>query len=353
MILPFVCASLLAMGCEEANPTYTPAGTDETVYDMTGFARGADISWVTQLESEGNVFYNSEGVQTECTALMREIGMNAVRYRVWVNPQDGWNNKSDVLAKCLRAQKLGMRIMIDFHYSDTWADPASQIIPEAWQEYSTSELEAAVTSHTTDVLTTLKNAGINVEWVQVGNETSYGILQHDSAKAEAENGGGFYSHPANYSAFISAGSAAVKTVYPDAEVIVHMHNGQTLSTTTAVLDVLKTYGVSYDVVGLSLYPGEDWEDNVKSCISNITTIHSTYGCNVMICETGMQYDAEDTAYEMLTYLLEKSEATGYCDGVFYWEPEAPAGYNGGYTMGSFKDNAPTHALDAFTEAAGL
>ncbi len=360
MILPLICASLLAFGCsddDDSTTTYTQA--DEKVYDMTGFARGADISWLTQLEHEGYLFYNSEKTQTECTALMREIGMNSVRYRVWVDPEEGWCNKSDVLAKCLRAQRLGMRIMIDFHYSDTWADPGTQLIPAAWLDYSTAELTQAVKDHTTEVLKALKSEGIDVEWVQVGNETTYGILQHSAVDAngdgttESSNGGGLYSHPENYAAFINAGYSAVKSVYSSADVIVHVDRGQNIYYANEVFSVLKSYGASYDLIGLSIYPGSDWEENVENCISNIKTLHSTYGHNVMICETGMDYNDADTAYEMLTYLLENAEATGYCEGVFYWEPEAPAGYNGGYTMGAFKNNAPTHALDAFTEAAGL
>ena len=83
------------------------------------YAYGADISWLTEMEGKGYKFYTADGVQTECTALMKSLGCNSVRYRVWVNPSGGWNNKADVLAKAKRAAALGMSIMIDFHYSDT------------------------------------------------------------------------------------------------------------------------------------------------------------------------------------------------------------------------------------------
>ena len=89
------------------------------------YAKGADISWLTQMEADGQKFYTAAGKEMECTALMKELGFNAIRLRVWVDPFDGWCAKEDVLVKAKRAQELGMRIMIDFHYSDTWADPSN------------------------------------------------------------------------------------------------------------------------------------------------------------------------------------------------------------------------------------
>jgi len=143
--------------CDNSNLPHADAvGSEVPVVDRTAFAKGADISWITEMESKGMKFYNESGAETECTALMKEIGMNAVRYRVWVNPEDGWNSATDVLVKALRAQKLGMRIMIDFHYSDTWADPGHQSPPSAWASYGIDELKEAVSLHTKEVLSLLK-----------------------------------------------------------------------------------------------------------------------------------------------------------------------------------------------------
>ena len=102
------------------------------IVETPSFAKGADISWVTEMEKKNYKFYSSDGSEKECTALMKALGCNAVRYRVWVNPKDGWCNKANVLAKAKRAQALGMAIMIDFHYSDSWADPGKQTIPSGW-----------------------------------------------------------------------------------------------------------------------------------------------------------------------------------------------------------------------------
>lgn len=151
-------------------------GTPPVPPDMSGFAKGADVSWITQMEKANVKFYNAQGREMECMRLLRDLGMNTVRLRVWVDPADGWCNKADLLVKAYRAHNLGMRLMIDFHYSDVWADPGSQTKPAAWENLSFDELKTAVADHTTEILTALKNQGITPEWVQVGNETGNGML---------------------------------------------------------------------------------------------------------------------------------------------------------------------------------
>ncbi len=350
-------ASLFALlGCSACTTSplpHTPVTPEEpTVIDRTAFAKGADISWTTQMESEGMKFYNAEGVETECTALMKQLGMNSVRYRVWVNPENGWCSASDVLAKALRAQKLGMRIMIDFHFSDTWADPSNQAVPAAWASLDFAGLKKAVSDHTTEVLSLLKKYGVDVEWVQAGNETRGGMLY--PLGAYKENSG------KNYAELTTACYEATKAIYPEAKVIVHLDSGNTLSLYQRIFPVLNANNAKYDMIGMSLYPcwwnddkGEfstDWKDIVDDCLSNITTVNKAYGKEVMICETGMPVVNAEVAKEMLTYLLEKTQALSCCKGVFYWEPEAPNGYNDGYANGAFENGRATVALDPFADA---
>ena len=131
---------------------------------MSGFAKGADVSWLTEMEQDGVKFYNQNGKAEECMWLLRDLGTNAIRLRVWVNPEGGWCGKDDVIAKASRAQALGYRLMIDFHYSDTWADPGNQKVPAAWQGYTFEQMKQAVANHTKDVLSALKERGVtNVE----------------------------------------------------------------------------------------------------------------------------------------------------------------------------------------------
>ena len=137
----------------------------------TDFWLGADISGTTELEARGVQLYNAQGEPRENTQLMRELGLNAVRLRVWVNPKGDFCSPVDVLMMALRAQRLGMAVMIDFHYSDWWADPAKQNIPQAWLGLGYEQMKLALAQHTRGTLQLLKTAGIDVRWVQVGNGT--------------------------------------------------------------------------------------------------------------------------------------------------------------------------------------
>ena len=345
-------ASVSCCSCTSEALPHTPVVPDEpTVIDRTAFAKGADISWITEMESKGMKFYNTAGEETELTALMKQIGMNSIRLRVWVNPADGWNSASDVLVKAIRAQKLGMRIMIDFHFSDTWADPANQATPAAWAAYGLDELKKAVADHTAEVLTLLKRYGVEVEWVQAGNETRSGMLY--PLGAYKENGG------KNYAELTTACYDAVKAVFPEAKVIVHLDSGNNLRLYSRIFPVLNSNGGKYDIIGMSLYPcwwnddtqsfDTEWKERTDACLSNIEAVNKSYGKDVIICETGMPVANPEVAKAMLSYLLEKTQALSCCKGVFYWEPEAPDGYNDGYAMGAFSGGKPTVALDPFGE----
>lgn len=325
----------------EKNPSQ-----NSTVIERTSFAKGADISWTTQMESEGMKFYNSEGKETECTALMKEIGMNAIRLRVWINPQDGWNSKEDVLTKALRAKSLGMKLMIDFHYSDTWADPAHQTPPSTWASYDAGQMADAVKAHTKDVLETLKKNGVKVDWVQIGNEVNTGMLwpvgriQNDNAL--------------NFKKIFNAGCAASKEVYPEAKVILHLSNGHDASLYSWFFNLMKAAGTDYDMIGMSLYPmwwenggWNNWKTPVNSFVANMKSLVKTYGKPVMLCETGARVHEPEISKEVMQYILDQTKSVKECHGVFYWEPQAPKGYNDGYEMGAFADGKPTIALDPF------
>jgi len=333
-----LCTSLVVACQDETDAKKT---VDKPVWDMTGFARGADVSWLTEMEKSGVVFYDATGVRTDCLELLRNLGMNAIRLRVWVNPSDGWCNASDVLVKAWRAKQLGMRIMIDFHYSDSWADPSQQTMPAAWSDYSMDALKVAVSTHTNAVLTLLKSAGITPEWVQVGNETGNGMLW-DKGKASVSM--------AQYVALNNAGYEAVKAVFPKALVIVHLQEGNNNSLYRWLFDGLKNNGGKWDVIGMSLYPTvSNWQQLTAACVSNMKDMVSRYGSKVMMCEVGMPWDEAPTAKKFLTELITQSKAMAdsACLGVFYWEPEAYGNWKS-YSLGAFDASGkPTEALDVF------
>jgi arabinogalactan endo-1,4-beta-galactosidase len=316
--------------------------------EEVAFAKGADISWCTEMESKGYKFYDNSGTETECTALMKALGFNSIRLRVWVNPTNGWCGKDDVLVKAKRAQALGMNIMIDFHYSDSWADPARQNVPAAWKDYSTAEMATAVGSHTREVLSALKSAGIDVSWVAVGNEVEGGMLW-PTGKVSGSSVGSFIS-------YLNAGYAASKEVYPEASVVLHISNGWNSDATKWFFDLMKTNGGKYDIIGLSLYPSywdessksyPDWTAKTKQFVMNINTLYQTFKHPVMLCEVGMPASQPEKAKAMLQYIFDNTKTFSWFKGIFYWEPESENSRNG-YAYGAFENGRATAALDPFS-----
>ncbi len=342
------------------------------------FAVGADISWCTEQESRGELYKNWQGEPREAFALMKEMGMNAIRLRVWVDPQKhgNWCDRNDVLTKALRAKKLGMDVMIDFHYSDWWADPAKQNIPALWDGMSYKKMRKALAEHTIDVLSLLKQNGVAVKWVQVGNETRHGMLwsvEMDPVtgweKKDANGNtiltksmGHIDHHPEQYAGFIGAGYDAVKSVYPEAIVIVHLDNGFDNAMFNRNLDTVLQHGGKFDMIGMSLYPywamSSKREPNAKvtiaDCMKNIRLLSKKYGCDVMITETGFAVDDSNPyvmqqGREQYADILRRAmnETGGRCKGVFYWEPLCNPRQ---YKLGAFHaDRRPTDIMRALKD----
>lgn len=318
-------------------PTPTPVYTPPVV--SSSFAKGADISWVTQFESTGVKFYDKNGNQKELFALMKSLGFNSIRLRAWVNPSDGWCNTADVVAKAIRAKNAGMKIMIDFHYSDVWADPGHQAKPAAWASLDFPTLLSTLSSYTTGVMNTLKNNGITPDWVQIGNETNDGMLWEDGRAS---------AHMANFAALVKSGYQAVKSVSTTTKVIVHISNGYDNTLFRWMFDGLKANGASWDIIGMSLYPSTtNYTTLDAQCLANINDMVSRYSTPCMVVEVGMQASDPSDGRAFLTDIITKvnSVSGGNGLGVFYWEPEA---YNNGYGLGAFDNTGkPTEALDAF------
>ena len=376
----FLASTMWAMvGCSSSSTKEEQLEKEEEkTEEVVEFYKGADISWVTELESKGQKFYNAAGKEMECTALMKEYGMNAIRLRVWVDPSahDNWCNKEDVLVKAKRAKALGMEVMIDFHYSDWWADPAKQNIPASWKGHSYEEMKKDLANHTKEVLQLMKDNGITPKWVQVGNETTNGMLwsvetNEQGWEIKDENGntiitesmGHATRNPKQYAGFFAAGYDAVKEIFPDAIVIVHLDNGFDANLYDWNLGILTSNGAKFDMIGMSLYPywaesfhGKTADQTISGCMANIKRVSAKYGCDVMIVETGMLCANEqgklasasvlEEGYKQLARIIKESKAVG-CKGVFYWEPECKPSQ---YKLGAFtEDGRPTRIMDAFKE----
>ena len=338
LLLAATC--LLAAHCQGPEPEPDP-DPDPVVTD---FAKGADVSWLTQMEHDGCKFYTGQGQEMECMALLKMLGVNAIRLRVWVNPEGGWCGKDDVVAKAKRAQALGMRIMIDFHYSDSWADPGKQNKPAAWKDLTPSLLEEAVYQHTHDVLSALKDAGITPTWIQIGNETTGGMLWPDGQNYTDV---GF----SRYVQLHNMGYSAAKEVFPYSLVMVHIDKGEDAAQLAWFFKNFEQFGAHYDLIGLSLYPDEtNWRQYVQQIMWNIKNLYTTYEKDCMICEVGMSWNQASACYDFLLSLIAsaKGEMAGHCHGVFYWEPEGYESWSH-YSKAAFDNNGrPTQALYAFS-----
>lgn len=338
LLLAATC--LLAAHCQGPEPEPEPEPTpDENV-----FAKGADVSWLTQMEHDGCKFYTGQGVEMECLALLKQLGVNAIRLRVWVDPEGGWCGTQDVIAKAKRAQALGMNIMIDFHYSDSWADPGKQNKPAAWSGLGFSALRQALSDHTTDVLNALKDAGITPTWIQIGNETTGGMLWPDGQNYTDL---GF----SRYVDLNNAGYAAAKEVFPYSIVLIHIDKGQDASQLDWFFNNCSKFGAQYDMIGLSLYPdGENWRQYVQQLVLNVNALYEKYEKDCMICEVGMKWTDGPNCYSLLSALISmsKNEMQGHCHGVFYWEPEGYESWSH-YSKAAFDNNGrPNAALYAFS-----
>jgi len=304
------------------------------------FAKGADIGWLSQMEDSGYIFKDSAGITKDCLDILKSYDINSIRLRVWVNPVTRWCGTEDVVRQAVRAKNKGFRIMIDFHYSDWWADWSAQKKPAAWTNDSFTRLLSDIYQYTYHVMDTLKKSGVYPEWAEVGNEITHGMLWPD----------GNTTHFNELAQLINKGYEAVKAVSPSTDVIIHLHDGGNNARYRGFFDSLTMNGGRFDIIGLSYYPGvNDWTESNEKIRFNLNDMAQRYQKPVMICETGMDYTADKAAKNMLTNLIGSVRLVpgGKGLGVFYWEPES---YNWGYKLGAWNTNGkPTRAMDAFMQ----
>lgn len=316
------------------------------------FIKGVDISSYVAEKQSGVVYRDFDGNVLDDAGffnLLKESGVNWVRIRVWNNPYDangnGYGGGNNDIEKAKTMGKLatdaGLQVLIDFHYSDFWADPAKQDVPKAWTDMSLSEKETAVYNYTLDSLTALHEAGVDVRMVQVGNETNNGICGEST------------SNWSNVATIFNAGSSAVRA-YEEAvfgtgtedgsEVMVALHFTEpNTGIQASIASNLSANNVDYDVFATSYYPF--WHgtlDNLQSVLGDIAT---TYGKKVMVAETSYAYTFEDGdghennvradkantldlnynvsmqgQADSLTDIMRTINATTNGIGMFYWEP---------------------------------
>lgn len=309
---------------------------------MAGFAYGVDLGWVSQLEDQGYSWVEEQGKVVDPIQAAKKCGADSVRLRVFVNPPKDayWTKKNgvtcmlgycasqDVLKVSKRVKALGMRLMIDFHYSDHFADPQYQDLPARWSQDTIPALHEHVYRHTKDVLTLLKENKVEPEWVQVGNEINSGLLLPR---------GSFRDAPETMVGLLNTGYDAVKEVFPNCQVVTHLSAGHMVEVIQDFFDTFFSLKGKTDIIGLSHYPY--WfnmygrtlglapvESTADYLYSRLHSYWQRYHKPMMICEVGELDADEGASYDLVAATVQavKRLPDGYGAGVFYWEPEANA-----------------------------
>ncbi|MVN21442.1 cellulase family glycosylhydrolase [Mucilaginibacter sp. HMF7410] len=269
---------------------------------------GADISFLPQLEARGMKFYNENGKQEDVLKILKDHGFNYIRLRLFDHPENakgyspnkGFCDLPHTLAMAKRIKAAGMKFLLDFHYSDTWADPQRQDKPIAWQNLNFTTLKDSVFTYTKSVMQTLKDQGTEPDLVQVGNEINHGMLWPD----------GEINNLDSLAQFIFSGIKAVKAVSPSTPIMLHIAlGGQNLEARFFIDNMLKRK-VPFDVIGLSYYP--KWHGTLSDLKMNMADLAKRYHKYVMVAE----YSQLKEAVNDIAFTAAGDKALG----SFIWEP---------------------------------
>ncbi len=259
----FIVFSATLFSCSSDSNSNAEPPIEEEV-----FIRGADMSFLPLIESEGTV-YKHNGVNENAITTLKNAGCNAIRIRLWQNPADGHSGMAEVKALALRVKAAGLKVWLTVHYSDTWADPGNQTKPAAWQSMTFANLKTAVTDYTNLVMTE-----INPEIIQIGNETNDGMLWPEGKLSTNES---------QYLELVSSASAAIRGKSTTTKIMLH-HAGLS----GADWFFSKVANVDYDYIGLSYYP--IWHGTDLVALQNkMNTLGQLYDKKVLIAETAYPF----------------------------------------------------------------
>jgi len=268
---------------------------------------GADISFLPQLEARGMVF-KDEGVEKDAFIMLKDHGFNYIRLRLFVNPElpegyspnQGFCDLDHTLAMAKRIKDAGLHFLLDFHYSDTWADPQKQFKPKAWEGQDFSTLTLSLNNYTKDVLLKMQEQGTLPDMVQVGNEINHGLVWPD----------GHISNPDNLAELLKAGISACREVDPTVKVMLHLALGGQNEECVFWLDNMIARNVEFDLIGLSYYPR--WHCTLDDLDSNMRDLIQRYQKDVNMVE----YSAFKREIHELVFNLPDNRG----NGTAIWEP---------------------------------
>ncbi|MBQ9928979.1 MAG: glycosyl hydrolase 53 family protein [Lachnospiraceae bacterium] len=279
------------------------------------YYKGMDISTLLEVEKCGGKFYD-KGEEREVLSILKDYDVNAVRIRLWNDPYSedgepygaGTNDFASVVELSKRAREKGFDILLDYHYSDFWADPGKQFVPKAWKGYSVSELEQAVYDYTKETLLALKAEGLLPNMVQVGNELSNGLLWPYGKVPEYDNIARFVSAGIRAVKEVSDGALAEGIISEKILIMIHLDNGGNNALYREWFDNYVKRGEDFDIIGLSYYPF--WHGSFDMLQNNMHDIAQRFGKELIIAEVSMGYTMEDYAqYEKLAPEQRKGMAT--------------------------------------------
>jgi arabinogalactan endo-1,4-beta-galactosidase len=290
------------------------------------YAVGADVSFLKQAEEKGTVFKDG-GQPKPGLQILKDHGYNWVRLRLFHSPTQLPNDLADTVESAKAARRLGFKFLLDYHYSDTWADPAHQDIPKAWQGKSHAELVQAVFDYTRDTTLAFREAGVLPDMVQIGNEVSAGMLWSD---------GQLPDHWQHFAELLKAGIRGVEAgrgTQPRPRIMIHIDKGGGRQATQWFLDKLASFGVDYDVIGQSFYPW--WQGSLLDLRENLQFMATTYNKDIILVEVAYNWrpaeyknrpgpfpESPDGQREFLDEVnrLVLNTPGGHGVGVFWWEP---------------------------------
>lgn len=297
--------------------------------------KGADWSSLLVEEAAGKSYIGIDGNTTPLERILKNNGVTTVRQRIWYDPSDGDYNLDYNLKLAARAYAEGLEVYLDFHFSETWADPSDQTTPTAWQGYGVDDLATEVQNYTQSVMNSFQSAGIPLSIVAIGNEITAGMLWPIGEMSES-------SGPSNLATLLHAASAGIKasrlTTQP--KILIHLDNGWDWDTQEWWYDTVLGEGPlsasDYDIQGVSYYPFYNEDATLASLKSSLTSMKSKYGKSVMVVETDWPTSCPDPAYTFpsdatsipfsaagqTTWMKDVASAVEDAggSGIFYWEP---------------------------------
>ncbi len=269
------------------------------------FVKGMDLSTLLELERCGAKYYDN-GEERDLLAIMKSYDVDTIRIRLWNDPWSetgesygaGENDLKTSLEIAKRVTAAGFGVLLNFHYSDFWADPGKQIKPKTWADYGVKELEQAVYDYTLESMQTFLDAGVNITMVQVGNELSNGLLWPEGKVPNYDN----------IATFVNAGIHAVRKADATIPVMIHLDNGGNNALYREWFDNFTKRGEDFEIIGLSYYPF--WHGSLQMLNDNMNDIAERYGKDLVIAEVSMGYTMEDYKnYEKLSDEERKGYAT--------------------------------------------